>query len=77
MNMKSEYFNNNLKGVKLNRKECFTCRSCGKVLDTKSDLDIHCEKHHENIQCQECPYVSFGRTDLKNHLKRKHKSETS
>ena len=72
MNMKSEYFKNNVKGIKLNNNEKVVCRDCARTFSMKNDLQVHFEDVHERKLCEACPYIGFVRRDSIYHMKTMH-----
>ena len=71
MNLKSEYFSNEINGIVLNKKE-MVCKHCSKKFDKLLDMRDHFKLVHEKLQCSKCEYVSFGRKDMGIHVKYKH-----
>ena len=71
LNLKTEYFQNNIKGLKLKQEE-YTCRQCSRTFNSKTDFMVHFQAVHSRISCKECDYVSFGNRDLKSHIEMRH-----
>ena len=68
LNLKNEYFSNNIKGLELaNSENRITCNSCGRNFDQKDQFEEHFKAVHKKINCARCDYISFGDRDLKNH----------
>ena len=68
LNLKNEYFSNNIKGLELpNLENRITCNSCGHKFDQKTQFQNHFTAVHKRFSCPECDYISFGDRDLKNH----------
>ena len=59
MNLKQEYFTNDVNGIVLNKKE-HRCKECGKCFDKLPDVKLHLKAMHENINCDQCSHISFG-----------------
>ena len=74
LNMKTEYFHNDIKGVRLNNND-HTCRQCSRTFSVKSEFIEHFEAVHRRMKCKQCNYVSFGNRDLKLHTENRHSKE--
>ncbi|XP_045190535.2 zinc finger protein 665-like [Mercenaria mercenaria] len=61
-------------------KECFVCEFCGKEFLVKSRLREHlrdsCINHERKYQCPHCPYLSFTKTCLREHINNMHSTES-
>ena len=72
LNLENEYCSNTLKGVSLNKKDCYECQECGRKFSMSNDLKNHFTNIHERLSCVKCDFISFGVKDLKNHVERNH-----
>ena len=75
LNLKNEYFKNNIEGIQLSKDQIYTCNKCGRNFETRSNLTEHFKDIHERLECVSgnCDYKSFGSKDHKNHMKLVHK----
>ena len=71
LNNKCEYFANNIGKVEIHNQKS-VCGKCGRIFDCDEDLTEHSKAVHERLQCNQCPYKSFGNRDLKQHITVKH-----
>ena len=72
LNLKNEYFSNNIKGLELaNSEEEITCNSCGRKFQ-RDQFEEHLTAVHRRYNCTKCDYISFGDRDMKNHTTIKH-----
>jgi len=67
LNLKNEYFQNNIKYLQLNQSDDNTCRECSGKFNQKMEVIEHFNTVHKRIRCNNCDYVSFGSRDMKNH----------
>ena len=71
MNLKNEYFRNDIKGISLYNKQV-KCKHCSLELGSIDELTSHIEYVHKRYKCQSCEYKAFGTSDLTNHTKISH-----
>ena len=69
LNLKNEYFKNNINGIQLSKDDEYTCNKCGRKFQSRKSLNEHFKTIHERLQCQDCDYLSFGNRDIENHIK--------
>ena len=71
LNLKNEYFRNNIKGISLYKKQ-IKCKHCGLELESPDEIASHIEYVHKRYKCESCEYQAFGTWDLKNHTEKTH-----
>ena len=71
MNLKNEYFKNNIKGINLYKNQV-KCKHCGLDLEGLQELRSHIDYNHKPYKCKSCDYQAFGTCDLKNHTQKTH-----
>ena len=71
MNLKNEYFKNNIKGINLYKNQV-KCKHCGLDLEGLQELRSHIDYNHKPYKCKSCDYQAFGTCDLKNHTQITH-----
>ena len=72
LNLKNEYFSNEVKGVTLNSRKYVTCKECAGKFENMASHQIHFKMNHERLKCSECDYLSYGKRDSDSHFKRNH-----
>ena len=74
MNLKSEYFVNNINKIKLNYEDTnnFTCKICGRKFRIFHEMKKHMHAFHERLDCKNCVYKSIGAKDMELHMKHYH-----
>ena len=75
MNLKNEYFQNNIKGINLYKRQ-LKFKHCGSEVEDLDELKSHIEYVHKQYKCERFEYQAFGTLDLKNHTQ-KHTVQTN
>ena len=71
LNLKNEYFRNNIRGIDLYKKQII-CKYCSLELESLEEIKSHIEYVHQRYECQKCDYKAYGSRDLQNHTQNTH-----
>ena len=72
MNNKVEYFKNKTSKINIYHAK-LTCYVCARKFQSEDELKNHEDMFHTRYNCENCPYISFGKKDINQHKNLQHK----